>query len=82
MGILSWIIVGLIAGVLAKFIMGESMGIVLTIVLGIVGGLLGGFLANVTGIGGELSGINITSVIIATIGAVIVIAIGRVLSRS
>ena len=71
-----WIIVGLIAGVLAKFIMpgDDPGGFIITIILGIAGALVGGFLASLIGIGG---GGFIWTTPIATIGAIILLAIYR-----
>jgi uncharacterized membrane protein YeaQ/YmgE (transglycosylase-associated protein family) len=79
MGLLSWIILGLIAGVLASLLVGGGGGIIIDIVLGIVGALVGGFLASAMNIG-DVSGINLESIVIATIGAIIVILIVRALS--
>jgi uncharacterized membrane protein YeaQ/YmgE (transglycosylase-associated protein family) len=71
-----WIIVGLIAGALAKFIMpgDDPGGFIITILLGIAGTIVGGFLASLIGIGG---GGTIWTIIIATIGAIILLAIYR-----
>ncbi|HEX7976145.1 MAG TPA: GlsB/YeaQ/YmgE family stress response membrane protein [Anaerolineales bacterium] len=82
MGILSWIIVGLIAGWLAGLVMkGSGYGILGDLILGIIGALVGGFLASALfGIAAPVSGINVTSLIVAFIGAVIVVAIARLLS--
>ncbi len=79
MGILSWIIVGLIAGWLAGMVMkGGGYGIVGDIIIGIVGGLIGGFLASALfGIPNPVNGIDIISIVVAFIGAVILIAILR-----
>ena len=73
MGFLAWIVVGAIAGFLANQIMGSREGLLLMIVLGIVGGLLGGFVATSVLKMGSVNGINIESIIIATIGACIVV---------
>jgi uncharacterized membrane protein YeaQ/YmgE (transglycosylase-associated protein family) len=80
--ILSWIIVGGIAGWLASMVMGtnERQGCIMDIILGIVGALVGGFLLSAIGMGGDMSGINIGSIITAFIGAVIVIFIWRAIS--
>jgi uncharacterized membrane protein YeaQ/YmgE (transglycosylase-associated protein family) len=74
--IIFWIIVGGIAGALAKLIMpgDDPGGFIITIILGIAGALVGGFLASLIGIGG---GGTIWSIIIATIGAIILLAIYR-----
>jgi uncharacterized membrane protein YeaQ/YmgE (transglycosylase-associated protein family) len=77
-GILAWIVIGLIAGVLAKLIMpgDDPGGIILTIVLGIVGALVGGFVMNLLGFGG-VSGLNLYSILVAVLGAIILLAIYR-----
>ncbi len=79
MGILAWIIVGLIAGWLTGLVVkGRGYGIVGDIILGIVGALVGGFLASaVLGVPNAVNGINPTSIIVAIIGAIIVVAIVR-----
>ena len=78
MGILSWIIFGLIAGALAKWIMpgDDPGGLISTIVIGVVGALVGGFIASFLGIG-TVSGFNIGSFIIAILGAIILLAVYR-----
>ena len=78
MGIISWLVVGAIAGYLAGFLVkgDESMGVIGHIVLGIVGALVGGFLAGIlTGGGDYISGINITTIVVAVIGAVIAVVV-------
>ena len=71
-----WIIVGLIAGALAKFIMpgDDPGGFIITILLGVAGAIVGGFLASLIGLG---DGGFIWTTIIATIGAIILLAIYR-----
>ena len=76
MGIIAWLIVGAIAGYLAGFLVrgDESLGVIGHIVLGIVGALVGGFLAGVlTGGNDYITGINVTTIVVATIGAVIAV---------
>ncbi len=60
MGIISWIILGLIVGALAKWIMPgkDPGGIIITIVIGIVGALIGGFLSSLVGLG-TVTGLNL-----------------------
>lgn len=60
MGIIAWIIFGLIAGIIAKLIMPgrDGGGFFLTCILGIVGAVVGGWLATMFGIGGSISGFN------------------------
>jgi uncharacterized membrane protein YeaQ/YmgE (transglycosylase-associated protein family) len=79
MGILTWIIVGLIAGALGKLIMpgDDPGGIIVTILIGMVGAIVGGFITqNLLGLGG---GGFIWSIIVATLGAIILLAIYRAL---
>jgi uncharacterized membrane protein YeaQ/YmgE (transglycosylase-associated protein family) len=76
MGIIAWLVVGAIAGYLAGLLVkgDESLGVIGHIVLGIVGALIGGFLAGVlTGGADYITGINITTIVVATIGAVIAV---------
>ena len=82
MGLLSWVLFGLIAGVLAKFVFPgrDPGGCILTTVIGIVGALLGGFLATQLGYGG-ISGFDIRSFVIAILGTILLLAIYRVLRR-
>ncbi len=78
MGILSWIVVGLIAGWLAGLVMrGGGYGIVGDIVVGIIGAIIGGFLAGMILGGDYTTGINLTTIVVAFIGSVILIAILR-----
>lgn len=78
MGILAWIVVGLIAGLLGKLIMpgDDPGGIIVTILIGIVGAFIGGFVMNLLGFG-NVSGFNIYSILVATLGAIILLAIYR-----
>ena len=79
MGILSWILVGLIAGWLAGELMrGAGFGLVGNILIGIIGALLGGFLASALfNVGDPVSGFNLPTLIIAFLGSVILLAILR-----
>ena len=79
-GLLSWILIGLIAGVIAKLLMpGRDVGgCILTIVIGIAGALLGGFIATALGFGG-LSGFDFRSLVIAVIGSILLLLIFRML---
>ena len=81
MGILSWIVVGLIAGWLAGTLMrGRGFGIVGDIIVGILGALIGGFVAQaVFHVADAVNGFNLISIVVAVIGAVILIAIVRLL---
>jgi uncharacterized membrane protein YeaQ/YmgE (transglycosylase-associated protein family) len=82
MGLLAWIIVGLIAGWLAGLVMkGGSYGILGDIILGIIGALVGGFLAGALfGVPDPISGIDLSTILVAFLGAVVVVAIVRALS--
>lgn len=82
MGILSWIVLGLIAGVLAKAIMPgrDPGGFIVTILLGIAGAIVGGFIGTLIGFG-DISGFDIRSLIIAIVGAIVLLALYRALRR-
>ena len=75
MGILSWIILGLIAGFIgSKIVDRQGKGLWLDIALGIVGALVGGFVFDLFGASG-ITGLNIYSMIVAIIGAIVVLLI-------
>ena len=82
MGILSWIIVGLVAGWLASQVMrGGGYGLIGDIIVGAVGAVIGGFLAGaLLNMPDAVNGINITSILVAFVGAVVLIAILRLVS--
>ncbi|MBZ0310615.1 MAG: GlsB/YeaQ/YmgE family stress response membrane protein [Anaerolineae bacterium] len=75
-----WIIVGALAGWLASLVVGtnRSQGLLADILVGIVGGILGGFLLTSIGIEGLVTGINLGSIAVAFIGAVVLLLILRV----
>ena len=80
MAIQSWIIGGLVAGWLVGMMLGRGYGIAGDIILGIIGGLLGGFLAGTLfGVPDAVNGFNLPSILVAAVGAVILIAISRML---
>jgi uncharacterized membrane protein YeaQ/YmgE (transglycosylase-associated protein family) len=83
MGILAWILLGLVAGALAKFIMPgrQGGGIILTIVLGVVGALVGGFLGTYVFNFGDISGFDLRSVAIAVGGALLVLLLYGLVAR-
>jgi uncharacterized membrane protein YeaQ/YmgE (transglycosylase-associated protein family) len=83
MGILAWILVGLIAGVLAKIAMPgpDPGGVILTIVIGIVGAVIGGFVLNNLLGGPDVTGFNLTSILVATFGSIILLAVYRLITR-
>jgi uncharacterized membrane protein YeaQ/YmgE (transglycosylase-associated protein family) len=73
MSILAWIVLGLIAGFIAsKIYVGTGQGILMDIVLGIVGAVVGGYLFDMLGAGG-ITGFNIWSMLVAIVGAVLVL---------
>lgn len=82
MGIIAWIVFGLIAGVIAKFIMpgNDPGGIIVTIVIGILGAVVGGFIATALGFG-AVSGFNLGSFVVAVLGAILLLFIYRLLRR-
>lgn len=73
MDFVAWIVVGAIAGFLASKVMGSSEGLLMMVVLGIVGGLVGGWLATNVFKMGSVDGINVESIFIATLGAILVV---------
>jgi uncharacterized membrane protein YeaQ/YmgE (transglycosylase-associated protein family) len=81
-GIIAWIVVGLIAGILGKLIMPgrDPGGFLLTIVIGMVGALVGGLVVQLLG-GTGVTGFNVWSILVATLGAVILLAIYRLVAR-
>ncbi|HKL49137.1 MAG TPA: GlsB/YeaQ/YmgE family stress response membrane protein [Desulfuromonadales bacterium] len=82
MGILAWIIMGLIVGVLAKFFMPgrDPGGIVVTILLGIGGAFVGGYLGSILGLG-TVTGFNLGSLLLATGGAILLLIVYRMLKK-
>jgi len=79
MGLGSWIVMGLLAGAVAKFLLPgkDPGGCIMTVAIGVVGALLGGLLATYLGFGG-LSGFDIRSFVIATLGAFLLLLLLRV----
>ncbi len=78
MGILAWIVFGLIAGAVAKMIAPgkDPGGWLITLAIGIAGAVVGGFLASLLGFGG-VSGFNLGSLLVAIVGALVVLFIWR-----
>ncbi len=79
MGILSWVIFGLIAGVIAKWIMpgNDGGGFIVTAILGIVGAVVGGWISTLLHIGGKVNEFSFGNLVIAVIGSIIVLWIYR-----
>jgi uncharacterized membrane protein YeaQ/YmgE (transglycosylase-associated protein family) len=82
MGIIAWIVLGLIAGLLAKFIMPgrDPGGCIITILLGIGGAVVGGFIGTQLGFG-RITGLDLRSMAIAIGGAVLLLVVYRMMKR-
>ena len=82
MGIISWIVMGLIAGILAKFIMpGEDPGgIFITILIGIAGAFVGGVIGSMLALG-TVTGFNVISLLLAIGGAVLLLFLYRLIKK-
>ena len=73
MGIISWLVLGLIAGFIgSKLYAGSGQGLVMNIVLGVIGAFVGGFLFSIIG-AAPVTGFNLYSMFVAVIGAVVVL---------
>jgi uncharacterized membrane protein YeaQ/YmgE (transglycosylase-associated protein family) len=83
MGILSWIIFGLIAGILAKFFMPgkDPGGFVVTILIGIAGAIVGGFIGDLLGFG-TVTGFNLRSFFVAIVGAMLLLLVYRMFKKA
>lgn len=81
MGILSWIILGLIAGAIAKLIMpgNDPGGIIVTILIGIAGAFVGGFVGSLAGLG-SVGVLSVGSIVTAIVGALILLFAYRLLA--
>lgn len=78
MGILSWILMGLVVGVLAKWIMpgNDPGGLLVTILIGIAGAFVGGFIGSFLGLG-SVTGFNVGSLALAIGGALLLLWANR-----
>lgn len=83
MGILAWIVVGLIAGILAKIAMPgpDPGGIILTVIIGIAGAVVGGLILNAVLGRPGVTGFDLPTVLIATLGSVLLLAVYRFITR-
>lgn len=79
MGILATLVVGLVAGWITGMLMKGHYSIIVDMILGIVGGFVGGWLTSLVFGANLMTGINITSLIVAIVGAVIVVAVYRLI---
>lgn len=77
MGFLSWIVVGGLAGMIAGMFAGEKRGLIGNIVIGILGANIGGFIASRFDLG-KVDGINLSSILIAAGGALLLIGVLRI----
>jgi uncharacterized membrane protein YeaQ/YmgE (transglycosylase-associated protein family) len=84
MGILAWILLGLVAGALAKFIMPgrQGGGFIVTTILGVIGAIVGGALGTYVFGFGDISGFDVRSIGIAVVGALLVLLVYGFVARS
>jgi uncharacterized membrane protein YeaQ/YmgE (transglycosylase-associated protein family) len=82
MGILSWILMGLVVGLIARLLMPgkDKMGIIITILLGIAGAFLGGWIGSLLGLG-SFTGFDIKSLLLATGGAILILLLYRAIKK-
>ena len=81
MSIIAWIILGLVAGFIgSKLVNKTGEGLILDIVLGVIGAIVGGFIFSLFG-GGGVTGLNLYSLVVAVIGAVVVLLVYRAVFR-
>jgi uncharacterized membrane protein YeaQ/YmgE (transglycosylase-associated protein family) len=82
MSFLAWIVLGLIAGFIgSKIVNKRGEGLLLDIVLGVVGAIVGGWLFSLVGAGG-VTGLNLYSLLVAVVGAVVVLVVYHAVRRS
>jgi uncharacterized membrane protein YeaQ/YmgE (transglycosylase-associated protein family) len=84
LGLLTWILIGLVAGLIAHFVLGGGSsvglrGIIMTTLLGVAGAIVGGFVSVALG-QGDVTGFNVRSLVIAVGGALAIIVVFRALS--
>ncbi len=82
MSILAWIIIGAVAGWLANLLIGGGGGLIGSIIIGVIGALVGGWLStSILGLPYDVTGLNLTSILVATGGAVVVLFIAGMIRR-
>lgn len=83
MGVIAWVVLGLIAGALAKWLMPgrDGGGWFVTMSLGIAGAFVGGYLGTLLGLGGGADGVNIGSIVTATAGAFVLLFAYKVIKK-
>jgi uncharacterized membrane protein YeaQ/YmgE (transglycosylase-associated protein family) len=81
MSFIAWIVLGLIAGFIASKVVNKSgEGVLLDIVLGVIGAVVGGYLFQTFGMAG-VSGVNLYSILVAVVGAIVVLVIYHAIRR-
>lgn len=83
MGILSWVLLGLVAGALAKFILPGKQpgGCLVTVGIGILGAVIGGFLGGFIGLG-KVESFDLGGILIATVGAIVLLVVWGMITKS
>jgi uncharacterized membrane protein YeaQ/YmgE (transglycosylase-associated protein family) len=81
MGLIATIVVGLIAGLLASWIMKAKTGVFVDLLLGVAGSILGGWISSLITGADLVTGFNLTSILVALVGAIVVIVIYRLIKR-
>ena len=78
MTVIAWLVLGLIAGLVAGMLMGGKRGLMGSIIVGVLGAFIGGWLGSML-FGTGVSGFNLTSILLAILGAVVLLAILRMI---
>ena len=81
MGFFATIVVGLLAGFIASFFMKSSGGLIMNLIVGVIGGFVGGFASQLFFGQNLMSGVNFTSILTASAGAVVLLAVLRFVKR-
>ena len=82
MGILAWLILGLVAGFIASKVVNKTgEGLVLDLVLGVIGAIVGGWIMSLFGQAG-VSGLNLYSLVVAVLGAIVVLVAYHAIRRA
>jgi uncharacterized membrane protein YeaQ/YmgE (transglycosylase-associated protein family) len=82
MSFLAWIVLGLIAGFIgSKIVNKRGEGLLMDILLGVVGAIVGGWLAGFLGLGG-VSGVNLYSLVVAVVGAIVVLLVYHAIRKA
>ncbi|MDX1418778.1 MAG: GlsB/YeaQ/YmgE family stress response membrane protein [Rubricoccaceae bacterium] len=81
MGLLAWIVIGIIAGFVAEQVTKTSMGLLMNLLVGVIGAFVGGFIVGLLGQEG-VTGFNLWSLVVATIGAIVLLLIVNAVRRN